>query len=213
MPASWAIKKFSGSSVLANEDRFASKGTDQFIDKSDSDRKLFVGNLNFQASEDDIHELFAKYGSIEVNPCFGCLHDTNILNLFCWVERFFSPYSTAPKPVSPASSNHSLLSQEARLVMDRDQPGQSRGFAFITFNTAAEAAAAAKALDQLSWKVSTLRGRGGENARGSGGEMVWAKEDGERGEVVRAGGSWRALAGGGMEWTGGALQTPSPTEH
>ncbi len=68
MPASWAIKKFSGSAVLANEDRFASKGTDQAVDKSDSDRRLFVGNLNFQASEDDIHELFSKYGSIQVNP-------------------------------------------------------------------------------------------------------------------------------------------------
>jgi RNA recognition motif-containing protein len=68
MPASWAIKKFSGTSVLGNEDRFASKGTDQVIDQSDSDRKLFVGNLSFQASEDDLHELFAKYGSIQVNP-------------------------------------------------------------------------------------------------------------------------------------------------
>ncbi len=37
--------------------------------------------------------------------------------------------------------------------MDREQPDRSRGFAFITFGTAAEAAAAAKALDQREWQV------------------------------------------------------------
>ena len=42
--------------------------------------------------------------------------------------------------------------------MDRER-GQSRGFGFVTFSTAAEAAAAVKASDQLLWQVcnSTLR--------------------------------------------------------
>ena len=44
------------------------------------------------------------------------------------------------------------------MIMDRES-GQSRGFGFVTFSTAAEAAAAVKASDQLLWQVcnSTLR--------------------------------------------------------
>ncbi len=43
-------------------------------------------------------------------------------------------------------------------MMDREQPDRSRGFAFITFATAAEAAAAVKALDQLPWQARPHRG-------------------------------------------------------
>ena len=72
LPASLSSKSFSTDrSSLDNQEQASPKATDQ-------NRKIFVGNLNFRTNQDEVVELFSKFGEIEVRS------DLRLLKSF-WV--------------------------------------------------------------------------------------------------------------------------------
>lgn len=38
--------------------------------KSDADRTLFIGRINYTTSEDTLNKIFSKFGNYKDNPCY-----------------------------------------------------------------------------------------------------------------------------------------------
>ena len=77
----------------------------------EDDRKIFVGNLAWRVSSEDLHSHFQQWGQIE----------------------------------------------DARVIMDRENPFRSRGFGFVTFSRAEDAQSAISMNHDKEWNGRNIR--------------------------------------------------------
>jgi RNA recognition motif-containing protein len=56
-----------------------------FGENSNLSKKLYVGNLSFQATEDEVRDLFAEYGAVESVAWIND-RDTGRFRGFCFIE-------------------------------------------------------------------------------------------------------------------------------
>src|SRR4029453_4520965 len=101
-------------------------------------KKLFVGNLAYAVTEDDLRELFSQAGTCE-NVSLVLARDTRQSPGFA----FFAMWQRGRTNTPP-------------LPLDRHR-SQSRGFAFVTMASADEAARAKKQFDGSDLKGRRLR--------------------------------------------------------
>ncbi|KAL0647740.1 hypothetical protein Bca4012_046031 [Brassica carinata] len=92
-----------------------------------SDLKLFVGNLPFNVDSAQVAQLFESAGNVEMAEVFYDKGEAEVLAL----ESLFGEQGKVV---------------EARVIYDRDS-GSSKGFGFVTYNSAQEAQNAIRTLD------------------------------------------------------------------
>lgn len=90
-------------------------------------KKIYVGNLSFQATEDQVRELFAAYGTVE-SIAMITDRDTGQFRGFCFVEM---PASAADKAIAALDGKdvdgRNLRVNEARPKEDRGGGGYGGG--------------------------------------------------------------------------------------
>lgn len=87
-------------------------------------KKLYVGNLSFQATEDEVEELFAEYGEVE-SVAWITERDTGRFRGFCFVEMDDSAADAAIEALDGKEYNgRNLRVNEARPKENRSGGGK-----------------------------------------------------------------------------------------
>ncbi len=90
-------------------------------------KKLYVGNLSFQATEEDVRDLFAEYGAVESIAWIND-RDTGRFRGFCFIEM---DNSSAQKAIEGLDGKdiggRNLRVNEAKPREDRSSGGRSGG--------------------------------------------------------------------------------------
>jgi len=90
-------------------------------------KKIYVGNLSFQATEDQVRELFAEYGEVE-SVAYITDRDTGRFRGFCFVEMEASAADSAIEALDGKDfDGRNLRVNEARPREDRRGGGGNRG--------------------------------------------------------------------------------------
>lgn len=106
---------------------FVSNGTLACKERIELSKKIYVGNLSFQATEDQVRDLFTEYGEVE-SIAYITDRDTGRFRGFCFVEM---EASAADKAISELDGKdfdgRSLRVNEARPREERRGGGGNRG--------------------------------------------------------------------------------------
>lgn len=90
-------------------------------------KKIYVGNLSFNATEDDVRELFAAHGSVE-SVAWISDRDTGRFRGFCFVEMDDSGATSAIESLDGQDfQGRNLKVNEARPREERRSGGGGRG--------------------------------------------------------------------------------------
>ena len=90
-------------------------------------KKIYVGNLSFNSSEDEVRELFAEYGEVS-SVAMITDRDTGRFRGFCFVEMAEAGADAAIQALDGKDvDGRSLRVNEARPREDRGGGGGNRG--------------------------------------------------------------------------------------
>ena len=98
-----------------------------FRESRELSKKIYVGNLSFQTTEDQIRDLFAEYGEVE-SVAFITDRDTGRFRGFCFVEMETSEANAAINALDSLEMNgRTLKVNEAKPREERSGGNNQRG--------------------------------------------------------------------------------------
>src|ERR1039458_7798215 len=111
----------------------------RFQIRGDHVKKIFVGNLDFKATEESIRSLFEQHGTVE-RVSLMTDRDTGRSRGFSHVKKIFVgnlDFKATEESIRSLFEQHGTV-ERVSLMTDRDT-GRSRGFAFVEMTDSAEA--------------------------------------------------------------------------